>query len=133
MITEDDLDNEDASNRFKLLGHFDKNGTLRVDDLNYEKTNTEITEAQLQDLKDLYSWLALLMFVSAVIGVVFCFVGGKNVSLIRLCAIVTSIVLGLIFFARGGFFKDWFKITGFGFYVIIVGWVLGVVGAITNK
>ncbi len=86
-----------------------------------------------KDLKDLDSWLALLMFVSAVIGVVFCFVGAKNVSLIRLCAIVASIVLGLIFFARGGFFKDWFKITGFGFYVIIVGWVLGVVGAITNK
>ena len=86
-----------------------------------------------KDLKDVDCWLALLMFVSAVIGAIFCFVGGKNTSLIKLVCIVASIVLGLIFFARGNFFKDWFKITGFGFYIILVGWVLGIVGAVTNK
>lgn len=86
-----------------------------------------------KDLKDVDSWLALLMFVAAIIGAVFCFVGGKNVSLIKLVCIVASIVLGLVFFARGNFFKEWFKITGFGFYIIIAGWIVGLVGAITNK
>ena len=86
-----------------------------------------------KELKDVDSWLALLMFVSAIIGFIICFVGKKNVSLIKLIAIVASIVLGLIFLSRGGFFKHWFKICGFGFYVIVAGWVLGLVGAITNK
>lgn len=83
-----------------------------------------------RDLGDLDSWLALLMFVAAIVGIVLCFVNVSNGSTLKLICVVASIVLGLIFFARGGFFKEWFKITGFGFYVIIVGWVVAIIGAL---
>lgn len=86
-----------------------------------------------RDLSDLDSWLALLMFAAAIVGVVFCFVGNSNGSMIKTCALIVSVVLGLIFFARGGFFKNWFKITGFGFYVIIAGWVVACIGNFTSK
>ena len=36
-LSEDDLNDPNSANRFQLLGHFDKNGSLRVDDLAYEK------------------------------------------------------------------------------------------------
>lgn len=83
-----------------------------------------------KDLGDLDSWLALLMFIAAIVGIVLCFVKVGNDSTIKLICAVASIVLGLIFFARGGFFKEWFKITGVGFYVIIVGWVVAIIGAL---
>lgn len=83
-----------------------------------------------RDLGDVDSWLALLMFVAAIVGIVLCFVNVSNGSTLKLICVVASIALGLIFFARGGFFKDWFKITGFGFYVIIVGWVVAIIGAL---
>lgn len=79
------------------------------------------------------SWFALLMFASAVVGLVFCFVGNKNSEMIKLVALVASVVFGLIFFANGGFFKSWFKITGIGFYVIIAGWIVAAVGEVMKK
>lgn len=30
-------------------------------------------------------------------------------------------------------FKDWFKITGFGFYIILAGWVIGLIGTFVKK
>lgn len=96
------------------------------------KINFTIIDA-FKSLKELSSWLALLMMVSAIVGAVFCFVGGKNVKLLRLVCLILCVVLGIIFFARGGFFKSWFKITGVGFYVILAGWVVSFVGWILDK
>lgn len=86
-----------------------------------------------KDLSNLDSWLALLMFVAAAIGIILCFVKVSNASMLKTVCLLASIVLGLIFFARGNFFKDWFKITGFGFYIILAGWVIGLIGTFVKK
>ena len=85
------------------------------------------------DLSNLDSWLALLMFVAAAVGIILCFVKVSNASMLKTVCLLASIVLGLIFFARGNFFKDWFKITGFGFYIILAGWVIGLIGTFVKK
>ena len=84
---------------------------------------------------------ALLIFCGAVAGVVFCFVSaGKNTSLIRLVCIIISIVGGLILIIK--FNDNWLTKTigkGFikhayiGFYMVLVGWVVGLIGAVTKK
>ena len=83
---------------------------------------------------------ALLIFCGAVLGVVFCFVGGKNTSMLKLVCIIISIVGGVILIIK--FNDNWLtkqigkgflKHAYIGFYMIVVGWVLGLVGAITNK
>jgi len=83
---------------------------------------------------------ALLIFCGAVLGVVFCFVGGKNTSMLKLVCIIISIVGGVILIIK--FNDNWLtkqigkgfiKHAYIGFYMIIVGWVLGLVGAVTNK
>ena len=86
-----------------------------------------------KDLSNLDSWLALLMFVAAAIGIILCYVKVSNASMLKTVCLLASIVLGLIFFARGNFFKDWFKITGFGFYIILAGWVIGLIGTFVKK
>lgn len=86
-----------------------------------------------KDLSNLDSWLALLMFVAAAIGIILCFVKVSNASMLKTVCLLASIVFGLIFFARGNFFKDWFKITGFGFYIILAGWVIGLIGTFVKK
>ena len=86
-----------------------------------------------KDLSNLDSWLALLMFVAAAIGIILCFVKVSNASMLKTVCLLASIVLGLIFFARGNFFKDWFKITGFGIYIIVAGCVIGLIGTFVKK
>ena len=56
-LNKDDLDNPNSKNTFKLLGHFGKAGELRVDDLQYELTNEELTEDQLEKLEELYAFI----------------------------------------------------------------------------
>jgi hypothetical protein len=93
---------------------------------------------------DNFGWTslaALLIFCGAVAGVIFCFVSaGKSTGLLRLVCVIVSIVGGVILFIK---FNDNFltkaigkgilKHAFIGFYMIVVGWVLGLVGAITNK
>ena len=87
------------------------------------------------------SLAALLIFCGAVAGIVFCFVSaGKQTSLIRLICVIVSIVGGLIFiikFSDNGFTKSLgkfnLKYASFGLYMIVAGWIVGLVGAITNK
>ena len=87
------------------------------------------------------SLAALLIFCGAVAGIVFSLVSiGKQTSLIRLICIIISIVGGLIFFIKfndngvtRAIGKFSLKYAAFGLYMIFVGWVLGLVGAITNK
>lgn len=86
-----------------------------------------------QNLKNLNSWLALFMVISAVVGAVIEFVGSKNSKMIKLVALIVSVVCGILLFADAGFFKSWFKITGIGFYVIVAGWIVAAVGALLKK
>ena len=87
------------------------------------------------------SLAALMIFVGAVLGIVFCFVSaGKSTSLLRLICIIVSIAGGLIFFIKyndngvtRALGKFNLKYMAIGLYMIIAGWIVGLVGAITNK
>jgi hypothetical protein len=84
---------------------------------------------------------ALLIFCGAVLGVLFCFISaGKSTSLLRLICVIASIAGGVILFIKfndnfmtKAIGKGFLKHAFIGFYMILVGWVLGLVGAITNK
>ncbi len=84
---------------------------------------------------------ALLIFCGAVLGVLFCFIGaGKSTGLLRLICVIASIAGGVILFIKfndnfmtKAIGKGFLKHAFIGFYMILVGWVLGLVGAITNK
>ena len=81
---------------------------------------------------------ALLIIVGAVLGLVSCFV--KKGGLLKLLGLVISIAGGVLLiisysdnmFAKGigKFFVD---IATYGFYMILGGWILGLVGYFTNK
>ena len=87
------------------------------------------------------SLAALLIFVGAVAGIVFCFVSaGKSTSLVRLICIIVSILGGVIFFIKyndngvtRALGKFNLKYMAFGLYMIIIGWIVGLAGAITKK
>ncbi len=84
---------------------------------------------------------ALLIFCGAVAGVVFCFVSaGKNTSLIRLLCIVISIIGGVILIVKfndnwltKSIGKGFIKHAYIGFYMVLVGWVAGLIGAVLKK
>ena len=87
------------------------------------------------------SLAALMIFAGAVLGIVFCFVSaGKSTNLVRLICIIISIAGGLIFFIKyndngvtRALGKFNLKYMAIGLYMIIAGWIVGLVGAITNK
>lgn len=82
---------------------------------------------------------ALLIFSGAVVGIISCFI--SQMSKLKLLFIIISIVGGVIliigFTTNGGFYKaigkGFLKHAYVGFYIILVGWVLGLIGAITSK
>ena len=84
---------------------------------------------------------ALLIFCGAVAGVVFCFVSaGKNTSLIRLLCIVISIIGGVLLIVKfndnwltKSIGKGFIKHAYIGFYMVLVGWVAGLIGAVLKK
>ena len=84
-------------------------------------------------LKTLKSIMALIMFVAAIVGVVFCFLSSNNGALIKTVALFASIICGIIFFAKAGFFDGWFNVVGVGFYIIVAGWIVAIIGFVTNK
>lgn len=80
----------------------------------------------------------LLILIGAVLGIVFALV--KNEDLFKIIALVVSIVGGVILVI--GFNDSWlakvvgkglFKHAYYGFYMVIAGWVVGLVGALTKK
>ena len=87
------------------------------------------------------SLAALFIFVGAVAGIVFSFVSvGKSTDLLRLICIVVSILGGVIFFIKyndngvtRALGKFNLKYMAFGLYMIIIGWIVGLAGAITKK
>ena len=83
---------------------------------------------------------ALLIIAGAVLGLVFCFVGGKNSGMLKLVGLLVSIAGGVVLiigysdnmFSRGigKFFVD---VATYGFYMILAGWIVGVVGYVMKK
>ena len=83
---------------------------------------------------------AILIFAGAVLGLVFCFVGGKNSGMLKLVGLIATIAGGVVLilgysdnmFSKGigKFFID---IATYGFYMIIVGWIVALVGWVTKK
>ena len=93
---------------------------------------------------DNFGWMtiaALLIFCGAVAGIIFCFVSvGSTTDLIKLICILVSIAGGVILFIN--FNDSWIsKVIGkgflkhayIGFYLVIAGWIVGLIGAITKK
>lgn len=83
---------------------------------------------------------AILIFAGAVLGLVFCFVGGKNSGMLKLVGLIATIAGGVVLilgysdnmFSKGigKFFID---IATYGFYMIIAGWIVALVGWVTKK
>ncbi|MDC7220802.1 MAG: hypothetical protein PQJ59_12780 [Spirochaetales bacterium] len=78
---------------------------------------------------------ALLIFIGAVVGVVFCFAPSGNADMIKFIALVATIAGGIIIIIT--FNKSWLsKTVGKGFwkhatygtYMILVGWIAALVG-----
>ena len=93
---------------------------------------------------DNFGWMtiaALLIFCGAVAGIVFSFVSvGSSSDLIKLICILVSIAGGIILIIN--FNDNWltkqigkgfFKHAYIGFYMILAGWIVGLIGAITKK
>ena len=82
---------------------------------------------------------ALLIFIGAVAGVVACFLPMLK-SYKLLCLIVTivgGIILVIGFTTNGGIYKAignaLFKTATYGFYMVIVGWVISLIGYLMKK
>ena len=83
---------------------------------------------------------ALLIIAGAVLGLVFCFVGGKNSGMLKLVGLLVSIAGGVVLiigysdnmFSKG-IGKFLIDIATYGFYMILAGWIVGVVGYVMKK
>ena len=83
---------------------------------------------------------ALLIIVGAVLGLVFCFVGGKNSGMLKLVGLLVSIAGGVVLIISysgdvfsEGIGKFFIEVATYGFYMILAGWIVGVVGWVTKK
>lgn len=80
--------------------------------------------------------MALLVFIGAIVGVI-CSVLPKipQARIIKFIALVVSLAGGVYcYFNTGDFIKDVaIKVVSVGFYMIIAGWILALVGWFTNK
>ena len=83
---------------------------------------------------------AILIIAGAILGLVFCFVGGKNSGMLKLVGLIVTIAGGVVLiigysgdaFSKGigKFFVD---VATYGFYMILAGWIVALVGFITKK
>ena len=82
---------------------------------------------------------SILIIAGAIAGIVACFVPQlKGLKLIfALCVLAGAIILIIGFMTSGGIYKaigkQLLKRAMFGFYMVVVGIVLGVCGAVTGK
>lgn len=81
---------------------------------------------------------ALLIIVGAVLGLVFCFL--KNGSMMRLVGLLLSIAGGVVLIISysgdvfsEGIGKFFIEVATYGFYMILAGWIVGVVGYVMKK
>lgn len=89
---------------------------------------------------DFVSLGAILILVGAILGLVFCSVKIKNLNFLKLLAVVLSIVGGIVLiigFNDNAVYKavakGFLKHAYIGFYMILAGWILGIVGWVTKK
>lgn len=96
----------------------------------------------LKDGKAVAKIGAILAFVGAVAGVIFCFLKVKKVGLYKLISLIVSIAGGLyIFFNTSDFAKSMAKgigkmtksAPGIGLILILAGWIIALVGWIKNR
>lgn len=83
---------------------------------------------------------ALLILIGAVAGIVFSFVPTKSSDMIKLICAIVSIVGGVVLvigFTQDSIYKfigkQFLKHAIYGFYILIAGWVVGLIGAILKK
>lgn len=83
---------------------------------------------------------ALLIIIGAVLGLVFCFVGGKNSGMLKLVGLLVSIAGGVVLIISysgdvfsEGIGKFFIEVATYGFYMILAGWIVGVVGYVMKK
>ena len=82
---------------------------------------------------------ALLIFFGGILGIIFYFLDKKKTKTYKLVALILSLLGGtFLLIANKGFFDaglgDFFlDIATWGFYFIIIGWILGIIGSITNN
>ncbi len=83
---------------------------------------------------------ALLIFVGALCGLILCFAPVSNSDTLKFVALVASIVGGIVLvvgFNGNGIYKaigkNIIKHATVGFYLVLAGWVLAVVGKVTGK
>lgn len=82
---------------------------------------------------------ALLVFVGAIAGILGCFI--PSLSILKMVGLIVSVIGGVIlvigFTTNGGVYKaigkGFLKHASFGFYMLIAGWVLAIVGFVTKK
>lgn len=82
---------------------------------------------------------ALLIFIGAIVGIVGCFL--PKLSILKLVGLAVSVVGGIIlivgFTTNGGIYKaigkGFLKHATFGFYMIVAGWVVAIVGFVLKK
>jgi hypothetical protein len=78
---------------------------------------------------------AILLFAGAVAGLVFSFVSVGNASLLKLVALLASIIGGILLFGVDSElgFKILKKVAYIGLYVVLAGWVAACIGYFSNK
>lgn len=83
---------------------------------------------------------ALLIIIGAIAGLVLCFVPVNNGDTLKFVALVVSIVGGIVLvlgFNDNAIYKaigkGLLKHATIGFYLVLAGWVVAVVGKVTGK
>jgi len=83
---------------------------------------------------------AILIFAGAILGLLFCFLKSKNTNLLKLVGLIATIAGGVVLFIgyndnmlAKGIGKFFIDIATYGFYMIIAGWIVALVGWITKK
>ena len=86
------------------------------------------------------TWSALLIFCGAVLGIIFSFVGGKNTDILKLVFLIVSVLGGILLLIKyndnwltKAIGKGFWKHAYYGTYMILAGWIVGLVGWITKK
>ena len=82
---------------------------------------------------------ALLVFIGAIAGILGCFI--PSLSILKMVGLIASVIGGVIlvigFTTNGGIYKaigkGFIKHAAFGFYMLVAGWVLAIVGFVTKK
>ena len=83
---------------------------------------------------------ALFIIIGGIAGFVSCFVKMKNVNFIKMIALLVSIIGGIILvigFSQNRIYafigKGFIKHAAVGFYLVLAGWIAGIIGYLSSK